>query len=89
MELALIRCIECLEEKKEEDFYLVNTCYRCQYKKKSKEKKAMPKKICKHCGGILRGFRWIYCSEECADEGKRTANKNYWVKNVDVDKVYW
>lgn len=87
--MILIRCEDCLEEKEDKDFYLSNTCYRCQYKKKTKQKKNVLNKVCKHCKGILKGLRWTYCSEKCADEGKRTQNKKYWIKNINVDKVSW
>ncbi len=85
----MVQCSGCLEERQEKDFYLQSICYRCQYKNKSKKHKVQPKKKCKHCNKELVGYRWVYCSDECATKAKKVANDKYWCRQASGNKVYW
>lgn len=76
-------CKECLCERKDCDFFGRGSCYKCQYKAKSKLPKVKPIVICRMCGNKFeKGMRWVYCSWECQQKAEGLQKKDYWTNHV-------
>lgn len=74
-------CLECKLEREEKDFFIKEKCYKCQYAEKVNKKKLEPKK-CRRCGNPTSKRRWIYCSDECAFQGRKKQQENYWTNSM-------
>lgn len=82
----LMQCSCCKEDRKKEDFYGKENCYKCVYHEKMKK---LPKRKCKMCKAVLGNRRWVYCGDECAQAGAAILKKNEWTKLVGGEKISW
>lgn len=75
-----MHCPKCFNERNESDFLGKETCFKCQYAEKLKNK---PKKNqCKECLGPIQSNRWSYCSEVCAKVSLLRQKRSYWTRQV-------
>ncbi len=79
-------CHKCKTERAIEDFFGKEICYKCEYKRKKKERKLYRR--CKNCKGVLPPGRWTYCSDECSRIAKN-ANKHWTAKIKKYDGHLW
>lgn len=88
-------CSQCNQDKTESCFLKVgekqNTiCNSCIYKNKTESKADVPlEKRCLMCNEIVKGRRWKFCSEKCADEGNRINMKDNWRHKINAPTVDW
>ena len=83
------KCLKCFVYKNDKDFYEENICYPCQYREKKGYGKEVSKKLCKHCDNEITGYRRTFCSDVCAEEGKRNQDTNYWTRKINAQKTIW
>jgi hypothetical protein len=77
-------CTSCKKEKDDKDFFIDSKkCYKCIYNEKvSKMKKITLPTYCKMCNELCGDKRWVYCSDECGQMGKKEHGKHYWIRHV-------
>lgn len=73
-------CPECKVDRKQEDFFGKDRCYKCIYAQKTN---TTPKKsyVCLMCGKDRPSHRDKYCDEECAYQAGKIKKDNHWSKN--------
>lgn len=69
-------------------------CYKCVYRKKTEkplEKQTSKTPACRMCGkeiviikNLKKRQRTVFCSDDCAEEGHKECNRNYWTRKVRV-----
>lgn len=69
-------CVGCNVQRKEKEYFGKETCYKCQYTEKMKNKSRRANH-CKICKELLPKKKWAYCDYECAAKGKEMHRKNY------------
>lgn len=75
-------CKGCGSERTENDFLGQDICFRCQYRKKMDDVEKKKVRKCRECSKIIITQRWVYCSLECACNGKKQLDKDYWEANI-------
>lgn len=75
-------CGNCGVEKDEKDFLRSENCYKCEYAKRLRTFEKLNLKKCAICSEELDKGRSVYCSDECAHEGKDRHNKAYWTNRI-------
>jgi hypothetical protein len=81
-------CPKCLTERPPQDFLGKEKCYRCVYSEKICKNPPL-KRSCRICEAELPKSRWIYCSLKCSVKGDALHTKNYWVRNIKIEKATW
>lgn len=84
-------CKRCEKERRIKDFYKSDVCYKCVYEKKISlfSKYVIKFKLCKICKSKVPSHKDVYCSDECAKEGKSRKDKEYWIRKCLAPKVNW
>lgn len=65
-------------------------CTKCTYE--NKMKKTIPQEVekkCIICGTVVKGRRWKFCTEECAEEGNRLNIQGNWRHKINAPQVDW
>lgn len=66
-------------------FQKTGKCVHCVYE----EKKKLKIRSCQICRQLLPKNKWKYCNEDCAEEGAKKNQKNYWLKNIKIQSYTW
>jgi hypothetical protein len=84
-------CPECSVERKINDFFGKERCYKCIYKEKTKNVKVVKKEkfLCYICDDVLPFGRRKYCSERCVKKANDIHNKTYWTRTLNIMNVQW
>lgn len=72
-------CPSCNIERKMEDFFKKDRCYKCIYIEKTK---IVANKKCIVCGDFCSPERLKYCSEACMAIVAKEKKKNFWTKKL-------
>jgi len=72
-------CPSCNIERKVEDFFKKDRCYKCIYAEKTK---TIANKKCIVCGNFCSPERLKYCSEECMASVAKQKKKDFWTKRL-------
>jgi len=81
-----MKCPSCNVDRKSEDFYGKDRCYKCIYDEKVLNIPPKPYecKKCRICDEQLMTSRPIYCSDECLIQGRANLRSNYWHKKLQI-----
>ena len=84
-------CKQCEMDYECKDFYKSDICYKCIYKNKISifSKYVRKFKLCRICKSKIPSGKDVYCSQECAKEGKIRKDKEYWIRKCCAPKVNW
>ena len=76
-------CDGCNTDRKEDDFFHFEICYKCIYKAKMiKANKERLLRTCRICHKVIPSNRTVYCNSTCAEVGIRQQKREYWTNKV-------
>ena len=88
-------CSQCSVDKEPSNFLHLmgrddTICNKCTYQNKMKKTILdEPDKKCLICKTIVKGRRWKFCSEKCAEEGNRLNIAGNWRHKINAPQVDW